>query len=89
MKTIVICVLVITFGLTVHAENTKTLPFLKENTVKIEKERNARIYTWEIKTINGNAKGVSLSEMHARKMIATFTNGDIAEYIIITSKPLR
>lgn len=90
MKTIfVTSTLLLMFALSLKAENNQPLVNGKEISQLKDVKKPTRIYTWEITTQNGKAKGVSTSEAHAKKMIAAFSEGDILDLKIITSKQIN
>lgn len=87
MKTILVTItLLFTVAFGLKAENKEPLNKGQEINIKADVEKPSRIYTWEIVTQNGRAKGVSLSEAHAKKMIDSFSKGDILEFKKITSR---
>tara|TARA_R110002072_G_scaffold4384_7_gene30728 strand:+ start:3520 stop:3792 length:273 start_codon:yes stop_codon:yes gene_type:complete len=90
MKTIfVTSALLLMFALSLKAENNQPIVNGKEISLIKDDKKQTRIYTWEITTQNGKAKGVSTSEAHAKKMIAAFSKGDILDLKIITSKQIN
>ncbi|QIJ89198.1 hypothetical protein C7H62_1389 [Mesoflavibacter sp. HG96] len=58
--------------------------------LKSELNKNeSRLYFWEVKSLKGEAKGFSTSEVSAKKMIQLVAKGDIISYKIIASKTLK
>ncbi len=90
MKTILVTsTLLLMFTLGLKAENNQPKVNGQETNKLIADKKQTRIYTWEITTQNGKAKGMSTSEDHAKKMIAAFSKGDILDLKIITSKHIN
>jgi len=90
MKTILVTIaLLFTVANGLKAENKEPINKGHENNTSTEDKKPARLYTWEIITLNGKAKGLSPTEEHARKMIASFSKGDILDFKIITSRKIN
>lgn len=90
MKTILLTsafLLTVTLGL--KAENNQKEQKSQETNELKDEKKKTRLYSWEIKTQNGYAKGVSTSEEHANKMIAAFNKGDNLDFKLITSKKIN
>ena len=48
----------------------------------------AKLYTWEVQTVNGKASGVSYSIEDAKKAIKLMKTGDIIKSKIIETNPV-
>jgi len=89
MKTILMLLMLVSFTLCKANTEIESFQNDEKKEVKSEIDINQRLFTWEVKTSTGKAKGVSLTESDALKMIALFSKGDYPDFKIITSLPLN
>jgi hypothetical protein len=87
MKTILLMIGMVIFSANSLLAENNNEQLTKKNEEKTESYQNQRLYFWEVKTLYGNAKGVSHSENEAKRMIALFSESDYLVFKIITSSP--
>ncbi len=88
MKTILFMSVMVFFSSnTLFAKNNNNQTTEKSEEKLEENKEVHRVYYWEVKTIYGNAKGISHSESDARKMITLFSKEDYLVFMMITSSP--